>query len=154
MEKLRKSRAIVVTQPSFLYHSGEKYLALVEEGLQPHLYPLGSLMEAGIPVAAGSDAPVASPDPVLGIYSSVSRRSKGGHVLSPTQAVSVHQALIMHARNGAYASFDETQKGSVMVGKLADLVLLDNDPRALEPEAIKEIKVMMTIIGGEIVWTR
>ena len=154
LTKLKRSRAVVVTQPSFIYHNGEKYLSLVEERLLPHLYPLASLLEAGIPVAAGSDAPVTSPDPILSIYSAVTRKTKAASALSPRQAIPVGQAIKMHSIGGAYASFEEKRKGSITVGKLADLVLLDRDPTATEPEGIKEIKVMMTMVGGEVAWQR
>ena len=154
LTKLKGSRALVVTQPSFIYHNGEKYLSLVEERLLPHLYPLASLLKAGIPLAAGSDAPVTSPDPILSIYSAVIRKTKAASALSPRQAIPVGKAIKMHTISGAYASFEEKRKGSITVGKLADLVLLDRDPTALETEGIKEIKVMMTMVGGEVAWRR
>ena len=154
LQKLKACRALVVTQPAFIYHNGEKYLSLVDERLLPYLYPVGSLTMYGIPVAAGSDAPVSYPDPLLSICSAVTRRTKGGPDLFPSQAISVRVALKMHSISGAYASFEEKKKGSIEVGKLADLVLLEKDPTALEPEGIKEIKVMMTMVGGDVMWQR
>ena len=154
LEKLKTSRALVVTQPSFVHDVGEKYISMVDEGLQPHLYPVASLIRAGILVAAGSDAPVTSPDPCLSIYSAVTRRTRGGSVLHTSQTIPVDAALKMHSINSAYASFDETTKGSIEGGKLADLALLDVDPTVAEPEAFKEAQVMMTMIAGEVVWQR
>ncbi len=154
VDKLKIAHALVVTQPSFIYHNGEKYLSLVEDSLLPHLYPVGPLVAAAIPVAAGSDAPVTRPDPLLGIYSAVTRRTRGGPALFPANAVSVEDALRMHSVNGAYASFEEKEKGSIATGKLADLVLLDLDPTMVEPERIRELKVMMTMVGGEVAWQR
>jgi predicted amidohydrolase YtcJ len=66
----------------------------------------------------------------------------------------VEDALRMHSVNGAYASFEEKEKGSIAAGKLADLVLLDLDPTMVEPERIRELKVMMTMVGGEVAWQR
>ena len=154
VEKLQRSRTLVVTQPSFIYHNGQKYLSEVEVGLLPHLYPVGALMEAGIIVAAGSDAPVTQPDPILGIYSAVTRKTRHGSTVSLPQAITVGEALKMHTINGAHASFEEGKKGSVRAGKLADLVVLDRDLNALEPEGIKEAKVVMTMVGAEVVWQR
>ena len=154
LQKLKRCRAVVVTQPSFIYHNAEKYLALVDQELLPYLYPIGSLDRAGIPVAAGSDAPVTHPDPLLGMYCAVTRKSKGGASLYPSQAVPAETALRMHTLNAAYASFEEGKRGSIAPGKLADLALLDRDPTAVEPKEIKDIKVTMTMVGGELVWER
>ena len=154
LEKLRRAGAMVVTQPSFLYHNGAKYLSEVEEGLLPHLYPVGALVAAGIPVAAGSDAPVTQPDPILASYSAVTRRTKDGRQLSPSQAIPLGEALKMHTLNGAYATFEEDRKGSIAVGKLADMVLVDGELEAIDPEGIKETEVVMTMVGGEIMWQR
>lgn len=154
LDKLKASRTLVVTQPSFIHDAGEKYLSLVDKGLQPHLYPIGSLTGAGIPVAAGSDAPVTSPDPLLSIYSAATRRTRGGSILQESQAIPVEAALKLHSINGAYASFEEKTKGSIEVGKVADMVLLDMDPTVVGPEALREAQVMMTMIAGDVVWRR
>lgn len=154
LDKIKDQGIIVVTQPSFVYHSGERYLSLVKDTLLPHLYPLDSLFRSGILLAAGSDAPVTEPDPLLGIYSSVTRGTMGGPALVPSQGLSANIAFRMHTLNAAYAAFDEIATGSIAVGKAADLVLLDGDPREVEPEAIREMRVEMTIIDGEIVWQR
>ena len=154
LAKLKESRALVVTQPGFIYEVGEKYLSQVEYGLLPNLYPMGSLTRGGIPVAAGSDAPVTEPDPIISIYSAVTRKTRNGSALNPSQAVSVHEALRIHTVNAAYAAFEEQKKGSIAPGKLADLILLDADPTSVEPKDIKEINVVMTVVGGRIVWQR
>ena len=152
MKKLKRSGALVVTQPSFIYHNGEKYLSQVDQRLLEYLYPLNSLEGAGIPLAAGSDAPVTDPDPLLGIYSAATRATNDDAFMVPAQRVSVETALRMHTIGGAYASFDERRTGSIEVGKLADLVLLDRDPTGVEPEETKDIRVMMTMRAGEVLW--
>ena len=65
-----------------------------------------------------------------------------------------HQALSLYTTNAAYASFDEAVKGSIAPGKLADLVLLSDDPTTVDPLAIKDIKVLKTVIGGAVAWER
>ena len=72
--------------------------------------------------------------------------------LSPEEAVSPGEALTMYTAGGAYASFEEGLKGSIEVGKLADLVVLSADPTAVAPEEIRGIEVERTIMGGEVVW--
>ncbi len=152
LDRLLESGAAVVTQPVFLYHSGERYLSEVREDMRPWLYRIGSWQRAGIAVAASSDAPVAEPNPLLGIYAAVTRRARSGDVVNEAERVSIEQALRMHTLAGAYAASQESTKGSIAVGKLADFALLDADPTRAEPEQLKDIKVTLTVIGGEVVW--
>jgi predicted amidohydrolase YtcJ len=105
-----------------------------------------------VAVAAGSDTPVVPNNPLVGLYSAVVRRSLAGKDLSPEERISAEQALALYTSHAAYASFDEKVKGTIVPGKLADLVVLSDDPTAVEPEAIKEIRVLRTIVGGEEVW--
>jgi predicted amidohydrolase YtcJ len=120
----------------------------------PWLYRIRAPMESGIIIAAASDAPVISIDPLAGIYGAVTRRAASGQLLLPEEAVSPQQALAMYTVNAAYASFEEDIKGSIAPGKLADIALLSDDPTRVHPEQIKDIRVEMTIIGGEVVWER
>jgi len=152
LERLKKLGAVVVTQPPFIYYSGERYLATVPESQLPWLYRIKSPLEKGIIVAGSSDAPVALENPLVGIYAAVNRRAESGQVLLPEERVGVDRALVMYTVNAAYASFEEKTKGSITPGKLADLVVLSHDPTIVPPEGIKDIKVDMTIIGGEVVW--
>ncbi|MFC2020541.1 amidohydrolase [Chloroflexota bacterium] len=152
LERLKKLQAVVVTQPPFLYYSGERYLATVPADRLPWLYRIKSLLDGGLVVAASSDSPVVPDDPLVGIYAAVSRRAETGQQLLPGESISAGQALAMYTINAAYASFEEEIKGSIIRGKLADMVLLSDDPTQTPPEQIKDIRVEMTIIGGEVVW--
>jgi predicted amidohydrolase YtcJ len=144
--------AVVVTQPNFVYHNGERYLSTVSPERRRWLYRIKSFHDAGLVVAAGSDSPVAPDNPLLGIYAAVTRRAKSGQALLPEEAVSVPQALAMYTTNAAYASFEEDIKGSIAEGKLADMVVLSADPLRSPPETIKDIRVEMTIVGGKVAW--
>jgi predicted amidohydrolase YtcJ len=143
---------MVVTQPSFLYYSGERYLATLPPERQRWLYRIKSLLDGGLPVAAGSDSPVAPENPLVGIYAAVTRRAQSGQELLPQEHISAEQALAMYTINAAYASFEDNIKGSITEGKLADMVVLSADPLKSPPEQIKDIRVEMTIIGGRVVW--
>jgi hypothetical protein len=154
MERLKETGVVVVTQPCFLYYSGARYLETVPPSQLRWLYPVGSLLGRGIKVAAGSDSPVAPPIPLIGIYTAVTRKVDTGEVVSPREGVSPWQALEMYTINAAYASFEERIKGTLAPGKLADLVLLSDDPTRLPPEEIKEIQVLLTLIGGKVVWEK
>ena len=152
LERLRGSGVVVVTNPGFLYYSGRRYLSEVSEEMQPWLYRLASFQEAGLKPAAGSDAPVTDPNPLVGMYAAVTRRAEAGERLGEGERVSAEDALRMYTINGAYASFQEADKGSIEVGKLADLALLDLDPTQGEVERIREVNVTITLVGGKVVW--
>ena len=91
-------------------------------------------------------------NPLVGIYAAVTRQAESEQPLLPQESISASQALVMYTTNAAYASFEEEIKGSITQGKLADMVVLSDDPTKTRPEQIKDIKVEMTIIGGEVVW--
>ena len=142
----------VVSQPSFLYHSGDRYLKNVPREDLPHLYPFGDLLRAGGRLAAGSDAPVVPPRPLLGIQTAVSRAGRLGAVLSPQQSLDVAQALLMHTRDAAWSAFQDDERGSIEPGKRADFVLLSNDPASVPPDEIADLDVEMTVVAGQIAW--
>jgi len=152
LKRLAKLKVMVVTQPVFLYHSGERYLATVPAERQRWLYRIKSFLDSGLTVAASSDSPVAPDNPLLGIYAAVTRRAESGQQLLPEEAISVQQALSMYNTSAAYASFEDDIKGSIAEGKLADMVILSADLLESPPEKIKDIRVEMTIIGGGVVW--
>ena len=151
-ERVKKLGVVVSMQPPFLYYSGERYLAEIPPEEIRWLYRVKSFLDAGMVVAAGSDTPVVPNNPLVGLCSAVVRKSLAGRVMSPEERVSPLRALSLYTTNAAYASFDENVKGSIAPGKLADLVLLSDDPSRVEPEAIKDIKVLKAVIGGDVVW--
>jgi hypothetical protein len=152
LERLIKLGAMVVTQPPFLYYSGERYLATIPPARLRWLYRLRSFLDGGLVVAGSSDSPVVPDNPIVGIYGAVTRRAQSGQELSPEEAVSAEQALEMYTINAACASSEERLKGSITPGKLADIVVLSADPLQSPPEQIKDIRVEMTLINGRVVW--
>jgi hypothetical protein len=109
-------------------------------------YPFKTLMEKGVLVTGGSDCPVEPISPLLGVYAAVSRER------FPEEGISVEDALRIYTINAAYASFEEEIKGSIEAGKLADLVVLSDDLRKIEPSKIRDVRVETTIVGGKIVF--
>ena len=146
---LAEARAMVVTQPAFTHAYGDKYLALTPSDIHPHLYPLEAPPTAGHPPSPPAPTPPSpTPDPLRSIQSAASRLTTQDTPFNPDQALSPHEALRMETIGGAYASFQEKHKGSIKPGKLADLALLSTDPTNESAE------VMMTLVGGQIVWER
>lgn len=116
-------------------------------------YPFGALLRSGATLAAGSDWPVSSPDPLQGIHVAVNRVEPGGSgpVFLPGERIALTEALTAYTAGSAYVNhLDDT--GRVRVGALADLVVLDRDPFAGPPEAIAETGVALTYVGGERVY--
>jgi predicted amidohydrolase YtcJ len=151
-QRLSRLKAMVVSQPAFIYYSGERYLSQVDPKVQPWLYPFKSLMEAGVLVAGSSDSPIVPCNPLVGIYAAVTRKSETGQVVTGSESLIPQQALEMFTLNGAYASSEKHIKGTLSSGKLADIVMLNADPLLSPPELIKDISVQMTIQDGEVVW--
>ncbi|MBI4300660.1 MAG: amidohydrolase [Chloroflexi bacterium] len=150
--KLRDLGAVVVTQPGFLYYSADRYIDRVPAESLPWLYPMRSLLDAGVPLAAGSDCPIIPPDPLLGIFAALARQGRTGLIVSVEQKLMPGDALRAHTISAAYASFSEAALGSLSPGKLADAVILSADPLAAPPEEIKAITVEATVLGGRVVW--
>jgi len=118
-------------------------------------YAWRTLKEAGVPLAFGSDAPVEPIEPFLGVYAAVTRRDMGGYPRGgwlPEQKLSVYEALRGFALGGAYAEFADKQRGTLEPGKLADLVVLDRDPFECPDDELRDIRPVMTIVGGEVVY--
>lgn len=152
LNNIARFGGVVVTQPNFIYERGDKYLYQISEKIQPFLYRMKSLIDVGITVAASSDAPISDPNPLLGIYSAMTRRTESGNVLGNKERVDLAQALAMHTINSAYAANQEKQRGSIKIGKLADLVLIDKDLTKIQKTELLDAKVALTILGGRIVW--
>jgi predicted amidohydrolase YtcJ len=120
-------------------------------------YAFRSLRDAGARLAFGSDWFVAPPSPLAGIYAAVTRRTlddrnPGGWV--PEQKITVEDALRAYTSGAAYAEFAEKRKGTLEPGKLADFVILDRDLTQVPPETIRDAQVVMTVVGGRVVWER
>jgi len=152
LKRLSKLQPVIVTQSPFIYYSGERYQTTLPASQLRWLYPTRSWLNNGLVVADSSDSPVVPAGPLTGIYAAVTRQARSGHQLPLRERVSASEALKMNTINAAYASFEEDIKGSISPGKLADIVVLSDDPLKSPPERIKDIRVGMTIIGGKVAW--
>ena len=117
-----------------------------------NMTPNRTWLDGGVLVKGGSD--VAPFEPMLGIWSCVTRRNMAGEPMEPAQAISREEALRLYTVNAAYGTFEESTKGSIEVGKLADLVVLSDDLLAVPEDQIKDILVLSTYVGGKQVFSR
>ena len=113
-------------------------------------YVWQSFLKAGVVVNNGTDVPVEDEDPIANFYASVTRKLKDGTEFYPAQKMSREQALYSYTMANAYAAFQEKDKGSLEVGKYADIVILSNDLMTCKDEEIKNTKVVTTIVGGKV----
>ncbi len=154
LAQVKRLMPVIVTQPGFVYQHGERYQATVPADQQPWLYQARAFLDGGLIVAAGSDAPFGPEDPMKSLYGAVTRRTAVGTFLGPGEALSVEEALALHTSKAAYACFQEANRGSIAPGKLADLALLSGDPTAIPAESLKDLRVDLTVLGGQVVWDR
>lgn len=132
---------------TYVYYHGEKMREYGEERLN-HMFAVRSFLDAGVRVTQTSDYPPGPFEPMMALQSSVTRTDSSGKVWGPRQRVSVEEALRVGTMHGAYASFEETLKGSLEPGKLADLVVLGHDPLRAEASKLINIPVERTMAGG------
>lgn len=114
-----------------------------------------SMLDAGAPLAFGTDWPVAPLNPLLGIYAAVTRETLDGRHPGgwfPEQKLSLDEALRAYTQGSAYAAFQEKDKGTIAPGKLADIIVLSDDLFHIPPDHIKDAHVVMTIMGGRVVY--
>jgi hypothetical protein len=156
-ERMAGLGVVAVTQPYWFAKDAEYdrdiYRPFLGEERAAHQYPMKSLLEAGVTVAAASDYPVSPPpDPLLAIQRGVLRRDplvpESSAELWPEEAVTVEQMIAAFTIAGAYANFLEHETGSLEVGKAADLVVLRENILELPPERIHEATVELTLFGG------
>ncbi len=151
IQRLVRMGIIAIPNISLGYFVGDAILDCLGEKRMAKSFPFKTLLKNGVIMAGGSDAPGYYPvDPLRDISACVSRKMRWGDLLVPEERISVEQAFAMHTTTAAYAGFEEEYKGTLEVGKLADIAVLAEDPFEIPGERIKDIKVEMTIVGGEI----
>lgn len=119
-----------------------------------HISPARAAKARHLHFTLHQDAPVVMPDTMLAIHNAVNRQTSGGRILGKDQCLTVDQALYALTMDGAYQYHEEKSKGSLEKGKLADLVILSDDPHQVAPDQLKEIQVLETIKEGKTIYRK
>jgi predicted amidohydrolase YtcJ len=142
---------VITAQQPLMYALGAGFVKYWGPTRAAECEPLRMYLDSGLPVGGGSDSPVTPYQPLLGIWSSVTRETELAGVQGREYAISMADALRWYTRGSAYAAFEEEWKGSLEVGKLADLIALSVDPLQASPAEVRDAKVLLTMVGGRIV---
>ena len=136
---------------TYIYYHGEKWKAYGEEKMRS-MFAHRWFLDAGIRVPGASDYSPGPFEPMMALQSLVTRTDYAGRVWGANQRVSIDEAMRIGTINGAYASYEEQMKGSITAGKFADFVVLGQDPHKVDPDRLKDIRIMRTVVGGKTVF--
>ena len=155
IEKVAQLDATVSFQIAHVYYFGDFHRReTFGPQLAEHLCPARSALDHNLSVTIHHDAPVHPADQLFLVWTAVNRVTRSGHVLGPDERISIEDALKASTINAAYQLFEEEEKGSLEPGKLADFVVLSDNPLEVEPMKIRDIQVLKTIKEGETVYRR
>jgi len=147
VRRIKAINAVPALFTSYAYYNPDKFHFYGEE-LMKRCMAYRTLLDAGIHAAAGSDFDPGPFSPLMGIQGMVTRTGWNGEVWGANQRITVDEALRVNTINGAYATREEAIKGSITAGKLADFVVLAEDPHRVDPQKLKDIQVVRTVVGG------
>lgn len=152
VQRIKALDAVPSPFTSYAFYNPDKFHFYGQE-LMRHCMAYRTFLDAGIHVAAGSDFDPGPFAPLMGIQGMVTRTGWNGETWGANQRISVDEALRVYTINGAYATREEDIKGSISIGKLADFVVLAEDPHSVEPGRIKDVRIVRTVVGGKSVYS-
>lgn len=150
IDRARDCGIVVMSNPSELYFYGDSLAENLGMERAQRAYPVKSLIEKGVRLASGSDRPCGGGNPFVTIRTAIERKTRDGKNLRGKEAVTLRDGIDMWTKGAAYAEFAEDRKGTLEVGKCADLIVLDRDPYSLESSELTDIKVDFTFVNGEM----
>ena len=151
VRRIKALGAIPSMFTTYAYYNSDKFV-FYGEALMKRSMAYRTLLDAGVPATAGSDFSPGPFAPLMGMQGMVTRKGWDGTTWGANQRISVDDALRVNTINGAYASYEESLKGSIVAGKLADFVMLADDPHTVDKEKIKDIPIVQTVVGGTTVY--
>ena len=154
LDSLKKYDVVASLFPMHTFYWGDWYKTIIGPERAQQISPINSALKKGLHVTSHTDAPVAFPNLMMILWTTVNRVSRSGTVIGPDERLTPYQALQSITIWGAWQHFEEDRKGSLKAGKLADLVILDKNPLKVDPMTLKDIRVMETIKEGQSVYKR
>lgn len=154
LERMKRLQAVDSSATGFMYDLGDAYRANRGAEAMAHMWPHRSLIDAGVPAPGHSDAMICQANPFFAMWSMVNRTSDTGGDLDKAQAITPVEALHAYTTLGAWSGREEAVKGSLEVGKLADVAVLDRDYFTIPADDIRNVCVDMTMLGGQVVFER
>jgi predicted amidohydrolase YtcJ len=151
VRRIKAAGAVPALFTSYAYYNTDKFSFYGQE-MMKRCMAFRTMLDAGVQVAAGSDFSPGPFAPLMGMQGMVTRKGWNGEVWGANQRVSVEEALRINTLNGAYNSHEESIKGSITAGKLADFAVLADDPHTVDQEKIKDIQIVRTVTGGNTVY--
>jgi len=148
LDDYKKKNILAVSMPNTVWLYGDAYSAALGAERASNVSPLNTAAAKGVKVAIHNDTPSSGPNVMFSIWSAVNRKTFSGKILGPEQSITPYLALQGFTTNAAYQYREEANKGSIAPGKVADLVVLDQNPLKVDPNEIKNIQVLKTIKGG------
>jgi len=152
IDRIARLGVLVVSQPIFIAEYGDGFIRHLGLERIQLTYPFRILLDAGIRLVFSTDCPVSAYQPLRCIQAAVLERTASGRSYALEEAITVEEALPLYTVNGAYATFEEHRKGTLRPGMLADFVVLERDPRTVDPEELADLRVLRTVIGGKTVY--
>jgi predicted amidohydrolase YtcJ len=154
LDSIKKYDLIASLFPMHTFYWGDFYKTILGPEKTQEISPIHSALKKGIKVTSHTDAPVAFPNLMMILWTTVNRVSRTGAVIGPDERLTPYQAMQSITIWGAFQHFEEDRKGTLTKGKLADMVILDKNPLKVDPMTLKDIKVMQTIKEGKVVYTK
>jgi predicted amidohydrolase YtcJ len=153
LARMAEAQIPAVVSSPFLTNLGEGFVNSVGPERASRAMPMRTYLEAGVPLAGSSDSYITDFNPWVGMHAAVNRRTVTGRDLGKAaEALTPAEALHSYTMGGAFASGREDRQGSISPGKLADLVVLDRDPLAIDPDDLDQVTPTRTMLGGTWVW--
>jgi predicted amidohydrolase YtcJ len=151
IRRIKAMDAVPSVFSTYPYYNSDKFHFYGKE-MMTHMIALRTMLDAGITPSAGSDFSPGPFSPLMALQAMVTRTGWNNETWGPNQRITIDEAIKVNTLNGAYNACEESTKGSITAGKLADFVVLAEDPHTVDPSRLKDIKIVRTVVGGNTVY--